>query len=248
MQQNTLGNVATGSSGVGGEPRTARAGSRTSGEGLAVRTTPRQAPRALKQTASAQLLRHNLTAPEKKTLKRIEVLRKALQAGVHDDGTPIDRDSLGSRIFDHLRIDRGLAGNVPADDYAVLAGRLVDDASLAVPAATLVGNYLRECGATERGLATPERVKQALQILNDALYDHDRADAPIPSAVRELKLEKRDGGLQIAAHLRVGAAESVALEALTTELHRAGFGDIVVRPAAAPLPAQKPAATLHSSR
>ena len=244
--QNTLSHVVANAV----EPRTARAGSRTSGEGSAVRQARQQAVRApVRQTATAQLLRHNLTAPEKKTLKRIEALRRALHAGVHDDGMPIDRDSLGARIFDHLRIDRGLAGNVPADDYAVLAGRLLDPDRSAVPAATVVGDYLREVGATERGSATPERVKRALQILNDALYDHDRAQAPIPSAVRELKLEKRDGGLQIVAHLRVGATEATALDALTFELSRAGFADIMVRTAAAPTAtATKTVATVSLTR
>ena len=231
------------------EPRSARAGSRTSGEGHPVRPV-KQAPRApTQQTVSAQLLRHNLTAPEKRTLKRIEALRRSLHAGVHEDGGVVDKDSLGARIFDHLRMDRGLAGNVPADDYAVLAGRLIDDAQLTVPAATVVGAYLREVGATERGLATPERVKRALQVLNDALYDHDRGDAPIPTSVRELKLEKRDGGLQIAAHLRVGASDVAALDALTIELARAGFGDIVVRTAAPAVATSKTApATLSVSR
>ncbi len=237
MHQRTLSHVASGL-----EPRSARAGSRTSGEG-----SPSKAPRApVQQTAAAQLLRHNLTTPEKRTLKRIEALRRLLhRPSEADDGdsaaTRTDRDTLGARIFDHLRIDRGLAGNVPVDDYALLAGRLVDDAFKDVAAATLVGAYLREVGATQRGSVTPERVKRALMILNDALYDHDRGNAPIPSGVRELKLEKRDGGLQIVAHLRVGATEASALEALLLELQRAGFEDVVVR-AAAPLVATAAAA------
>ncbi len=220
------------------EPRTARAGSRTSGEGNAVRAAGKPRPPAKQPTtASAQLLRHNLTSPEKKTLKRIEALRRALSRGVDDDGHGVCADSVGSRIYDHLRIDRGLAGNVAEDGYAVLAGRLVDAGQLATPAATLVGDYLREVGAMERGLVTPERVKQALAVLNDALYDHDRAHAPIPSSIRELKLEKRDGGLQIAALLRVGASEDFALAALNVELQRAGFGDVVVRATPAPVAA-----------
>lgn len=223
------------------EPRSARMSSRTSGEG-SVAKLAKPKPKMPKQTtASANLLRHNLTSPEKKTLKRIEALRRFLAAGVDDDGHRVDPDSTGARIFDHLKIDRGLAGNVADDGYAILAGRLVDAARLAIPAATLVGDYLREVGATERGSVTPERVKAALQVLNDALYDHDRADAPIPSFVRELKLEKRDGGLQIAALLRAGANEPMALQALSIELHRAGFHDIVVRTTPAPVAAPKAA-------
>ena len=226
------------------EPRSARASSRTSGEG-SVTKLARPKPKVPKQTgASATLLRHNLTAPEKKTLKRIEALRRCLRAGVDDDGHAVDRDSLAARIFDHLKIDRGLAGNVHDDGYAVLAGRLVDAASFDVPAATLVGAYLREVGATERGSVTPERVKAALQVLNDALYDHDRTDAPIPSFVRELKLEKRDGGLQIAALLRTNANEALAVQALHVELHRAGFHDVVVRATPAPVATVKTAQKL----
>ena len=220
------------------EPRLARSSSKTSGEGSSFKARPRpQAPR--QTTASATLLRHNLTSPEKKTLKRIEALRRALHAGVDDTGALIDADSTGARIFDHLKSDRGLAGNVAADGYVVLAGRLVDGARLAIPAAALVGDYLRECGATERGVVTMERVKQALLALNDALYDHDRSTAPIPSSVRELKLEKRDGGLQIMALLRVGASEAVAKDALEVELRRAGFADVVIRTTPAPAAAAK---------
>ncbi len=235
------------------EPRSARASSRTSGEGSVAklaRPKPQIQKTAPKQTgASANLLRHNLTAPEKKTLKRIEALRRFLKAGVDDDGHRVDPDSTGARIFDHLKIDRGLQGNVGDDGCAILAGRLVDAARLDVPGATLVGDYLREVGATERGSVTPERVKAALQALNDALYDHDRKDAPIPAFVRELKLEKRDGGLQIAALLRANANQDLALRALEVELQRAGFHDIVVRTTPAPAPvAAKPMARLNAVR
>lgn len=221
------------------EPRLARSSSKTSGEGSSHKMRQPK-PKAPKQTtASANLLRHNLTSPEKKTLKRIEALRRDLITGVDGDGHRVDADSTGARIYDHLKNDRGLAGNVVGDGYAVLAGRLVDASKLTVPAATLVGDFLRESGATERGSVTPERVKQALQVLNDALYDHDRANAPIPSSVKELKLEKRDGGLQIAAVLRAGASESLAKDALLVELQRAGFSDVVVRTAAAPVSATR---------
>lgn len=221
------------------EPRLARMGSRTSGEGSSLTRRPRL-PMAPKQTTTAAtLLRHNLTSPEKKTLKRIEALRRALAAGVDDNGAPVSVDSVGARIHDHLKVDRGLAGNVVGDGFVILAGRLVDAQRLHTPAATLVGDYLRESGATERGNVTPERVKAALQVLNDALYDLDRAAAPIPSSVRELRLEKRDGGLQIAAVLRVGADDAVATAALERELRRANYADVVVRCVAPPPPATK---------
>ena len=245
MYQRTLSHIAANAV----EPRSARAGSRTSGEGQAVGVVVRQAPRApAQQTASANLLRHNLTAPEKKTLNRIEAQRRSLLAGVHEDGTPVERDSLGARIFDHLRLDRGLAGNVADDDYATLAGRLIDQANLSVPAASILGVYLREVGATERGLTTPERVKRALQILSDVLYDDSVASGPIPQFVRELKLEKRDGGLQIVAHLRFGASQTQTLEALTAELGKAGYSDIVVRAESAPVTSTKTLAAVPSAR
>ncbi|MBM4282321.1 MAG: hypothetical protein FJ137_16720 [Deltaproteobacteria bacterium] len=209
------------------EPRTARVSSRTSGEGAPVRpSAPPARPRLA--SAAAQLLRHNITSPEQRTLKRIEAIRSALRASIDDDGLAMSAAIALVRVTELLRADRGLAKVLTADGAVALAQRLVDSAPHAA-AATLVGDWLRETGGIERGTVTPERIKQALSTLQDAVYDHDHAHSPIPSWVRDVKIEKRDGGLQLFAALRAGAAEDVVVTALRRELDRAGYADVVVR-------------------
>jgi hypothetical protein len=223
------------------EPRTARVSSRTSGEGAPVRpSAPPARPRPA--TAAAQLLRHNITAPEKKTLKRIEAIRRALRAGVDEDGVIVTEAAAAAKITEHLRLDRGIAGHIDDDGCTSLAARMVDPARFAVAAATMVGDCLREVGGIERGTVTPDRVKLALSTLQDALYDHDNVNSPIPAWVRDVKIEKRDGGLQILAALRVGADEASVTAALRRELDRVGYADVVVRaqlPVAAPTTAPR---------
>jgi hypothetical protein len=216
------------------EPRTARVSSRTSGEGAPVRL-PSPAARPRPTSAAAQLLRHNLTSPEKRTLKRIESLRRALRAGVDDDGVLVNDVIVLARIHEHLRVDRGIAGQVTADGYVALARRMIEPSCASSSAAAIVGDWLREVGGIERGTVTPERIKSALSTLQDAIYDHDRLHSPIASWVRDVKIEKRDGGLQIVAALRLGAHEDTVAQALRVELDRAGYTDVVVRaqPAAA---------------
>jgi hypothetical protein len=210
------------------EPRTARVSSRTSGEGAPVRpSTPPARPRPA--TATAQLLRHNLVSPEKKTLKRIEGIRRDLRAGSDEDGVTINETVALARIVEHLRADRGIAGQVTAEGFVGLGRRLVDPTRASSSAAAIVGDWLREIGGIERGTVTPDRIKRALAILQDALYAHDDIHAPIPASVRDVKLEKRDGGLQILAALRIGADEAVVIAALRQTLDRAGYVDVVVR-------------------
>jgi hypothetical protein len=222
------------------EPRTARVSSRTSGEGAPVRpSAPPSAPPARSRPATSTLLRHNLTAPEKRTLKRIEAVRRALRAGVDDDGAPVTDASALSRVADLLRADRGLADHVAGDTPVQLARRLLDPARTATAAATVVGDWLREVGGIERGTVTADRIKLALAVLQDALFDHRDPEATIAAWVRDVKIEKRDGGLQLLAALRVGADEAAVTAALRRELDRAGHGDVVLR--AAP-------ATVSSSR
>jgi hypothetical protein len=217
------------------EPRNARVSSRISGEGAPVRpSAPPARPRPA--TAAAQLLRHNITAPEKKTLKRIEAIRRDLRTGVDEDGVVVVEAVAMAKIAEHLRLDRGIAGHVDAAGIATLARRMVESARWSVAAATMVGDWLREVGGIERGTVTPDRIKVALSTLQDALYDHDNVHSPIAAWVRDVKIEKRDGGLQIFAALRVGADEADVAQALRRELDRAGYADIVVRaqPAIAP--------------
>lgn len=195
-------------------------------------TTTRQralvVPRERRSTAG-QLLRHNLITPEKRTLKRIDVLRRALWSGRDDRGEVVEALVVAGRIHEQLQQDRGLAGAVAPEAIATLARHLCDLARARETAAAVLGVYLREIGGIERSAATPERVKAALTTLSDALYDLDHPHAAVPSHVRDLKVERRDGGLQIVAILRQSAHEDAALAALRAELVRCGFGDIDLR-------------------
>ena len=215
-------------------PGPARTTSMTSGEGTPIRdrTSPSARQRPLvappaRRSLAGQLLRHSLVTPEKRTLKRIDTVRQSLLAMADDAG--VDVSAVGARIYDHLRQDRGLSAAVSDEGFVTLAEHLLQRARLGQTAATVVGDFLRGAGGIERGSATPERVKAALAALNDALYDLDHPAAPIPSLVRDLQLEKRDGGLQLVAIVRQHAADDDALVALRVELDRTGYGDIDVR-------------------
>jgi hypothetical protein len=180
-------------------------------------------PARARVTLASQLLRHSLVTPEKKTLKRLETVRREHFAG-DGNGT-----ALRAAVEAHLAADRSLAASLDADAMALLATALCDATQASSPAATIVGHFLRAAGGIERSLLTPERVKAALQVLTDAIYDLDRPTAPIPMAVRDAKIEKRDGGLQLVASLRHGADEFATLAVLQQALQRAGYGDIDVR-------------------
>jgi hypothetical protein len=214
-------------------PRLARVSARTSGEGAPV-TTSSVRQRALvtpreRRSPAGQLLRHNLITPEKRTLKRIDALRRQLRTGLDDRGGVVDLATVPARILEQLMTDRGLAGAVAEEALGAMARNLVDPIHLAETAATVVGAYLRDIGGIQRSTATPERVKAALASLCDALYDLDHSRAAVPTLVRDLKLERRDGGLQIVALLRLHADEGAAIGALRDVLAEAGFGDIDLR-------------------
>jgi hypothetical protein len=207
--------------------------------------TPRE-----RRSPAGQLLRHNLITPEKRTLKRIDALRRQLATGVDDRGVAIDVGAVPARILELLLTDRGLAGAVVDEGLAAMARRLVEPSLLPLSAATVVGAYLRDIGGIQRSTATPERVKAALAALCDVLYDLDHLRAPVPTLVRDLKLERRDGGLQIVGLLRLNADEEAALAAMRAVLVAAGFGDIDLRaerhePAPAP---REPASMLVHAR
>ena len=228
--------AATGAGAAPSQPPTpARTTSMTSGEGTPIRdaTAPSARQRPLvappaRRSLAGQLLRHSLVTPEKRTLKRIDTLRQSLPA-MADDVAGVDLSAVGARIYDHLRQDRGLSAAVSDEGFVTLAEQLLQRATLGQTAASVVGDFLRGAGGIERGRATPERVKDALAALCDALYDLDHPAAPIPSLVRDLQVEKRDGGLQLVAVLRQHADDDDALVALRRELDRTGYSDIDVR-------------------
>ena len=199
---------------------------RTSGDGPAARSAqvlPAAAPARPGQLQ--RFLRHRLTSPEKRTVKRIEALRTELFAGT----SPPSADLAHAKILSMLREDRGLAGGLDnADAYQLLANWLVDETLAGRAAAEIVGLFLREVGAMERPELSAPRVKAALRVLNEVLFGDDQAGA-LAVGVREFGLEKRDGGLQVVAHLRTTADEAGVLEAARTVLRERGYPDVDLR-------------------
>ncbi len=199
---------------------------RTSGDGPAARSAavlPTPAPARPGQLQ--RFLRHRLTSPEKRTVKRIEALRTELFAGT----SPPSPDLARAKILSMLREDRGLASGLDgADAYHHLASWLVDETLAGRQAAEIVGLYLREVGAMERPELSAPRVKAALRVLNEVLFGDDQAGA-LAVGVREFGLEKRDGGLQIVAHLRTTANEAAVLEAARVVLRERGYPDVDLR-------------------
>lgn len=197
-----------------------RVSSRLSGEGPALQL----ARRPQRATLAGQLLRHSLVTPEKRTLKRIEALRK-------DSFTSaaFNPQALRAVVDQHLAADRSLAEALAGEPLALLAAALCDPGQASTATATIVGRFLRAAGGIERSQITPERVKAALQVLTDAVYDLEHPTAPIPMAVRDVKIEKRDGGLQLVAILRHSADDVATVSVLRQTLQQAGYGDIDVR-------------------
>ena len=209
---------------------------KTSGDGPAIRPAPianAKPAAALKPVEHTTLtprtlqrfLRHKLTSPEKRTVKRIQAQRADLFTALDKPSADVVR----AKILVMLRDDRGLQeGQLDADAYEQLAQWLVDDAMAGVTAAEIVGLFLREKGALERPELSAPRVKAALRVLNEVLYGNDQ-DAAIPQGIRELRLEKRDGGLQIVGVLRAGADEANVVASCRKALKAAGYDDVDVR-------------------
>lgn len=208
---------------TGGEPQ--RVG-RSSGDGPALRGAPVAPATAPPRAGHLQrFLRHRLTSPEKRTVKRIEALRNELFAGT----SPPSLDLARSKILSMLRDDRGLAEGLSRPEaYEHLANWLVDETLSGRQAAEIVGLYLREVGAMERPELSAPRVKAALRLLNEVLFGDDQAGV-LAVGVREFCLEKRDGGLQVVAQLRTNADEAVVLDTARRVLRERGYHDVDVR-------------------
>lgn len=199
---------------------------RSSGDGPAARSASTAPPIVPPRPGQLQrFLRHRLTSPEKRTVKRIEALRNQLFSGT----SPPSRDLARARILSMLREDRGLAeGLAGPEAYEHLAAWLADETLAGRQAAEIVGLFLREVGAMERPELSAPRVKAALRVLNEALFGDDQAGS-LAVGIREFGLEKRDGGLQVVAHLRATADEAAVLEAARRVLHERGYPDVDVR-------------------
>jgi hypothetical protein len=183
---------------------------------------------ARKSTVVTNLLRHNLTSPEKRTLKRLLALRSS----------ELVTAEKASRIEQILRADRGLAGALFGPHWTELVARLVAPEHAAQTPATVVGDYLREIGATEHSTVSPQKVKSALREMNELL----QAPGGLPTAelptgpedlvrlVADFRIEKRDGGLQLVGRVRTAeVTETEILRATKTVLAKRGFGEVDVR-------------------
>jgi hypothetical protein len=169
-----------------------------------------------------RLLGHAITSPQKRTIKRIEALR----GGLFDGG--FVAEEVLARIVSLLEDDREMRVSVSPRKLKLLAEVLVDATFAEHTTADVVGAFLRKLGAMQRPELNAPRVKQALRVLNEVLFS-DEQDGPVASGVREFKLEKRDGGLQIVAVLRRGASfEDVRAHAAHV-LQAASLQDIDIR-------------------
>jgi hypothetical protein len=169
-----------------------------------------------------RLLGHALTSPQKRTLKRIEALR----GGLFDGGFLIDevRTRVTSLLFD----DRELRSAITRNALEELTDILLDPTLGGQTTADLVGAFLRDLGAMQRPELSAPRVKNALRALNDVLFGDDQSHV-IAKGVREFKLEKRDGGLQIVAVLRKTASFDGIRAAADAVLKAEGLKEIDVR-------------------
>ena len=169
-----------------------------------------------------RLLGHALTTPQKRTLKRIEALR----GGLFDGG--FMSEEVRTRVVSLLFDDRELRSAISRNALEELADVLLDPTLAGQTTADLVGAYLRDLGAMQRPELSAPRVKSALRALNDVLFGDNQGHV-IAAGVREFKLEKRDGGLQIVAVLRKTASFDGVRAATHDVLKAAGLGDVDVR-------------------
>jgi hypothetical protein len=180
-----------------------------------------------KSTVVTNLLRHNLTSPEKRTLKRLLALRNS-------ELIPAEKSS---RIEQILRADRGLQGALAGSHWTELVARLLSPELTAQTPATVVGDFLREIGATEHSTVSPQKVKSALREMNELL----QAPGGLPLTagpgpedlvrlVADFRIEKRDGGLQLVGRVRTAEVTVTEfLKATKTVLAKRGFGEVDVR-------------------
>lgn len=194
--------------------------SRMPGEPSNPRPRPREASNP--RPRPHRLLGHALTTPQKRTLKRIEALR----GGLFDGG--FLKDEVRTRITSLLFDDRELRSAISRNALDELTDVLLDPTLGGQTTADLVGAFLRDLGAMQRPELSAPRVKSALRALNDVLFGDDQQHV-IAKSVREFKLEKRDGGLQIVAVLRKTASFDEVRAATSGVLNAATLKDVDVR-------------------
>jgi hypothetical protein len=200
----------------------AKEGSRSVSRPSGSRRRPRVPGESNPRPRPHRLLGHAITSPQKRTLKRIEALR----GGLFDGGFAMD--DVKARILSLLVDDRELRVSVPRPQLEQLAFALVDGNNSEFNTAELIGGFLRNLGAMQRPELNAPRVKQALRVLNEVLFA-DAQDGAVAQGVREFKLEKRDGGLQIVAVLRRGASFDAVRADAKTVLAKNALTDIDIR-------------------
>jgi hypothetical protein len=190
-----------------------------SGSGTVVQTTT--SGRVQEPTAKPAKLMHRLTTPEKRTLKRIEALRTAMVPGAEM--------ATAHTIKQHLLADRGLHGQVDIGTMQALAQTLVNPALATVPTTTLVAQGLRAVGALQRAPYSLEDVKRALVVVSDAVYGSVHNTDLLAQSVRDVDMERRDGGIQLRITLRQQADKQATLDALRRLLQLRNVPSIDIR-------------------
>ncbi len=168
-------------------------GSRPSSRPVARRTVRSRMPGdpSAPRARTHRLVGHALTSPQKRTLKRLEAMRAEHMGDAN----------LRVRVMAQLLDDRDMATTLSRNAMDDLADQLTNVDNAAVNTTVIVGDFLRCLGAMQRPELNAPRVKMALRVLNETLFGADQKSA-LALGVREFKLEKRDGGLQIVAVLR----------------------------------------------
>jgi hypothetical protein len=186
-----------------------------SGGGVVVQSAP--SGRTQEAVKSAPLLRHPLTSPEKRTLKRIDALR------AHTTPTT------AAAILGHLRADRGLQDALQSLDVPSMVAELLRPSQAGLSAAAIISTYLRASGALQRAPFGTEHVKRAMVVLSDAIYAPHRDQDLLPRSVREIELERRDGGIQLKVTLRQHADQADALAAMRRVLRLHDLPEVDIR-------------------
>jgi hypothetical protein len=160
----------------------------------------------------SQFLQHSVVGPERRTLKRIEALRK--------------QGASSTQILTHLDNDRALVAHVAADARVALADRLASE-PVTTSTATLVADALRNVGALSQARATTVDAKRAHAVVADAVAV--ATTGTLARSVRDVQLEKRDGGLQLLIRLKAQGRSERVMPIVQALMAAAGVAAVAVR-------------------